>query len=126
MATVASTIQRVNTFLDDAHVLSWTPLTTTNADGGAIEMPGSADRTIQFLGTFGAGGTIILQGSNVLAPVAGTDTDWFTLTDPQGNAISKTAAGGEAVLELTRWVRPKVTAGDGTTSLTALLLVKRG
>jgi len=126
VATVASTIQRVNTFLDDAHVLSWTPLTTTNADGGAIEMPGSADRTIQFLGTFGAGGTIILQGSNVLAPVAGTDTDWFTLTDPQGNAISKTAAGGEAVLELTRWVRPKVTAGDGTTSLTALLLVKRG
>ena len=125
MATVAKTIQRVDTFLDDAHVISWTPLTTTNADGEAIEMPGSADRTIQFLGTLGAGGTIILQGSNVLAPVASTDADWFTLTDPQGNAISKTAAGGEAVLELTRWIRPKVTAGDGTTSLTALLLVKR-
>jgi hypothetical protein len=125
MATVAPVIQKVDTYLDDAHVLRWTPLTTTNADGGAIEMPGSADRTIQFLGTFGAGGTIILQGSNVLAPVAGTDDDWFTLTDPQGNAISKTAAGGEAVLELTRWIRPKVSAGDGTTSLTALLLVKR-
>ena len=125
MATVAYTIERVQTFMDDAHVMSWTPLTTTNADGQAVEMPGSADRTIQFLGTFGAGGTVILQGSNVLAPAAGTDTDWFTLTDPQGTAISKTASAGEAVLELTRWVRAKVTAGDGTTSITALLLVKR-
>lgn len=125
MATVAVTIQRIETFLDDAHVLLWTPLTTTNADGAAIEMPGSADRTIQFTGTFGSGGTVILQGSNALAPVASTDADWFTLTDPQGNAISKTAASGEAVTELTRWIRPKVTAGDGTTSITARLLAKR-
>jgi len=125
MATVAAAVTRIQTFLDDAHVIVWTPLTTTNADGGAIEMPGSADRTIQFVGTFGAGGTIILQGSNLPSPTAGTDTDWFTLTDPQGNAISKTAAAGEAVLELTRWIRPKVTGGDGTTSLSGYLLVKR-
>lgn len=125
MAAVAGVIQRIETYLDDAHVILWAPLTTTDDIGIPIEMPGSADRTIQFTGTFGAGGTIVLQGSNVLAPVAGTDADWFTLTDPQGNAISKTAAGGEAVLELTRWVRPKVTAGDGTTSLSARLLVKR-
>jgi polygalacturonase len=125
MATVANTIERVDTFFDDAHVMVWTPLTTTNADGAAIEMPGSSDRTIQFTGTFGAGGTVILQGSNFLSPTAGTDADWFTLTDPQGNAISKTAAAGEAVLELTRWIRPKVTAGDGTTAISARLLVKR-
>lgn len=125
MATVAYTIERIDTYMDDAHVIVWSPLTTTDADGRALEMPGSADRTIHFLGTFGAGGTVILQGSNVLAPVAGTDADWFPLTDPQGNAISKTAAAGEAVLELTRWIRPKVTAGDGTTAITARLLVKR-
>ena len=125
MATVAYSVARIETYMDDAHVLTWTPLTTTNADGQAVEMPGSADRTIQFTGTFGAGGTVSLQGSNALAPVAGDDNDWFPLTDPQGNAISKTAAGGEAVLELTRWVRAKVSAGDGTTSITARLLVKR-
>jgi len=125
MAIVAYSIQRIETFLDDAHVLVWGPLGTTDDHGTALEMPGSTDRTIQFTGTFGVGGTIILQGSNVLAPVTGTDADWFTLTDPQGNAISKTAASGETVLELTRWVRPKVTAGDGTTALTARLLVKR-
>lgn len=125
MAAVAGVIQRIETYLDDAHVILWTPLTTTDDIGIPIDMPGSADRTIQFTGTFGAGGTIVLQGSNFLVPTPGTDADWFTLTDPQGNAISKTAAGGEAVLELTRWVRPKVTAGDGTTSLSARLLVKR-
>jgi hypothetical protein len=125
MATVAAVIEKIETFGDNAHVVRWGPLTTTDADGGAVEMPGSSDRTVQFTGTFGVGGTIIMQGSNVLAPVAGTDNDWFPLTDPQGNAISKTSAAGEAVLELTRWIRPKVTAGDGTTSLTARLLVKR-
>lgn len=125
MATVASSVARIETFLDDAHVITWSPLTTTDADGAAIAMPGSADRTIQFTGTFGTGGTIVMQGSNLASPVASTDADWFTLTDPQGNAISKTAAAGEAVLELTRWIRPKVTAGDGSTSLTATLLVKR-
>lgn len=125
MATVAPSIARIDTFLDDAHVITWSPLTTTNADGGAIEMPGSANRSIQFTGTFGTGGTIVLQGSNLASPVASTDTDWFTLTDPQGNAISKTAAGGEMITELTRWIRAKVSAGDGTTSLTATLLVKR-
>lgn len=126
MATVAPSIAKVDTFLDDAHVITWTPLTTTNVDGGAIEMPGSADRTIQFTGTFGASATVILQGSNFPAPVASTDADWFTLTDPQGNAISKTAAAGEAVLELTRWIRPKLTSGgDGSTAIGCRLLVKR-
>lgn len=126
MAAVAPVIQQVVTFLDDAHVLVWTPITTTNDYGTKIEMPGSADRSIQFTGTFGAAATIVLQGSNFESPVETTDADWFTLTDPQGNAISKTAAGGEAVTELTRWIRPKLASGgDGSTAIGARLLVKR-
>lgn len=124
MATRTPTIARVLSYGDEAHVLFWDGL--LNGDiGSPIEMPGSSDRSIQFTGTFGVGGTIVLQGSNMATPVESTDADWFTLTDPQGNVISKTAAGGEAVTELTRWVRPKVTAGDGTTDLEARLLVKR-
>ncbi len=96
----------------------WTPLTTTNADGAAIEWVQYADRTIQFNGTFGTGGTIKLQGSN-------DGSNWFDLSDPQGTAISKGAAGIEAVLEITQYVRPFVSAGDGTTSLTATLVMRR-
>ena len=117
MATRQYTVNPIKTYGDRAHVLSWTGLLNGD-DGAPVEMPGSADRSIQFLGTFGAGGTIVLEGSN-------DGTNYVTLTDPQGNAISKTAAAIEAVLELTRWVRPRVTAGDGTTALEAHLLVKR-
>ncbi len=118
MATVAKAVTRITSYGDEAHVITWGPLTTANADGEPVEMPGSADRSIQFQGTFGAGGTIRIEGSN-------DGVSWHPLTDPQGTDISKTVADLEAISELTRYIRPFVSAGDGTTSLTATLLVKR-
>jgi hypothetical protein len=56
-------------------------------------MPGFADRAIQVGGTFGAGGTVVIEGS-----IDGTN--YVTLTDPQGNAISKTAAAIEEIASL--------------------------
>jgi len=117
MATRAATVTRIETYGDKAHVISWAGLLNGD-DGAPIEMPGSADRSIQFQGTFGVGGTIVLEGSN-------NGTDYHPLTDPQGNDISKTAADLEAVTELTRFIRPRVSAGDGSTTLVATLLVKR-
>jgi len=117
MATRVPTVTRIPTYKDDCHVIQWSGLLNTD-DGTPIEMPGSADRSIQITGTFGAGGTIVFEGSN-------DGTNYASLTDPQGNAISKTAAGIEAIAELTRYVRPRVTAGDGTTNLVATLLVRR-
>lgn len=108
----------VPTNLYDGVVLyTWSGL--LNGDTGEpVEAVGHADRTIQVLGTFSVGGTIICEGSL-------DGTNYATLTDPQGNAISKTAAGIEMVSELTKVIRPSVTAGDGSTSLTAILLVRR-
>jgi hypothetical protein len=117
MAVINSSITEIKPYREHSHVISWTPL--ANGDSGSpLEMPGSSIRSVQFTGTFGAGGTIVFEGSN-------DGTNYVTLTDPQGNAISKTSAGIEAILELTRYVRPRVSAGDGTTSLTATLLVRR-
>lgn len=122
MATVSAVISEVRAFQENAHSIVWGPLTTTNDVGSAVEMPGSYIRSIQFEGTFGAGGTIVLQGSNEATP-----TNWQTLSDVQGNDISKTSADLEQCQDVSRWVRPKVTAGDGTTSLTAtMILVRRG
>lgn len=118
MATVTETLTPLTAWRENAHVIVWTPLTTTNADGRPVEMPGSVVRSIHFSGTFGTGGTIKLQGSN-------NGTSWVDLTDPQGNAISKTAEAIEAIEENTRYVRPFVSAGDGTTSLTATLILRR-
>jgi urease gamma subunit len=73
---------------------------------------------VQFTGTFGSGGSIQLEGSN-------DGTTWAILNDLQGTTIVKTAAGLEGVAELTRYVRPRVTAGDGTTALVATLLMRK-
>jgi hypothetical protein len=89
-------------------------------DGTAVRGAEWADRSIHFLGTFGVGGSISLEGTNEATP-----TNWIVLTDPQGNAITKTAPGIEQVLEVTRWIRVRVTAGDGTTDITAIVLARR-
>ncbi len=85
-------------------------------DGAPVTIPGAPDRTVQVFGTFGAGGTIVFEGTLEAVPV-----NWFPLVDPQGNAISFGAAGGELVLELVAHIRPRVTAGDGTTDITAIV-----
>ena len=116
MATQPVEIDYNHKFMDASHVLTWENL--ANGDSGeTVEMPGSADRSIQFTGTFGTGGSIRIEGSN-------DGTNFVVLTDPQGNDIIKTAAGLEAITEITRYIRPRVTAGDGTTNLTAVLFMK--
>ncbi len=115
MATVVATAVSDNVRNLSSYI-TWTPL--LNGDvGDAFELSGAPDKTVTITGTFGSGGSVTLQGSN-------DGTNWFALTDPQANAITKTAAAMEAVLENPRYIRPNVTAGDGTTSLTVILAVK--
>ena len=103
---------------DGGSVQSWTWGPMANADTGApISLVLWADRCVQVTGTFGAGGTIVFEGSNA--------STYATLNNAQGTAISLTAAGLKQVVELPLLARPNVTAGDGTTSLTCVLVVRR-
>jgi hypothetical protein len=116
MAVINYTLTKIETFGDHSHVVTWTPL--ANGDTGTpLEMSGSVDRSVQVSGTFGAGGSVSIEGSN-------NSTNFIVLTDPQGNAITKTTASIEQVTEISRLIRPNVTAGDGTTALTVTLLVR--
>lgn len=117
MATVNPTLTDL-TGENSVKMFVWTPLTTTNANGAPAEWVSYADRCIHFTGTFGVGGTVKLQGSN-------DGVDWQDLTDRQGTAISRTAASIKQVTEGTRYVRPFVSAGDGTTAITASLVMRR-
>lgn len=112
-----ATVTHANVALPNVNVqvVKWETLTTTNDVGSAVEMGAWPDRSAQVIGTFGAGGTLIIEGSM-------DGTNYATLTDPQGNALSFTAAKIEAVTELVRYIRPKVTAGDGTTDLDVLMI----
>lgn len=80
--------------------------------GEAVKFGTWKDRTVQVTGTFGAGGTVSLKGSN------DGGTTWAILTDANNAALTFTSTGLKAVTELPYQIRPEVTAGDGTTSLT--------
>ena len=94
-------------------------LLMANGDSGAsIKFGAWQDRTVQITGTFGTGGSVQLEGSN-------DGANWFVLSDPSSTTIVKTAAAIEQVLELSLYVRPRVTAGDGTTNLECRVLFTR-
>jgi hypothetical protein len=76
-----------------------------------------ADRNVQIQGTFG-GATVVLTGSN-------DGSNYFTLTDPQGNSISKTSAALEQITEATAFVQPTHSGGAGE-SVTVVMLMRRG
>lgn len=122
MATISPTNPLADTTNDlspngdeSVRLFQWANL-TTNDVGAPIPFTQWADRTVQMTGTWG-GATCVLEGSL-------DGINYFTLTDPQTTAISKTADALEAVTEITRFVRPKVT--DGTApSITVMLLVRR-
>ena len=68
--------------------------------------------------SFGSGGTCLIEGTN-------DGTNWYTLTDPQGVALSITTAGIYQVIQVTLKMRPRVSAGDGTTALVVTGLLRR-
>src|SRR5262249_50287624 len=103
------------------------PLTTTNLDGERISTPLQRDITIHVFGTFGAGLTLSIEGSN---EVVASPTAPVVLNDSRGvgNAMTFLTAGGNAakqLLEACTRIRPRITAGgDGTTSLTVILAAR--
>jgi hypothetical protein len=121
MATriVVSTTPNQN---QSAHVLhTWSGLLNAD-DGSPVDVSLFRGATLQVTGVFGAGGSMAMDGSN------DGGATWFPLNADSGTPapIAVTAAGS-AVLQTTalRQVRPRVTAGDGTTNLVARLYAAR-
>ena len=89
-----------------------------DGDSGApVELIEWGDRTVQVKGTFD-GATLTMQGSNDGAV-------WVTLTDPLGNNVAFTAAGGKAILERYRYVRPLPSSTSGNTDLDITMTMVR-
>ena len=104
MATITPVTTRVKPWADTWSVL-WE--TIGNADTGTgVSMAMMSDRSIQVTGTWGSA-TVVVQGSN-------DNVTWLTLSDSQGNALSKTADFVEQILEFTRYIRVSSSGGTGT------------
>lgn len=97
-------------------VFQWSGLLIGDS-GEARGRPEWADKSVQVSGTFG-GATLIIEGTN-------DGVTYHTLNDPFSNATSFTSAGLKAVVESPMGIRPRVTGGDGTTSITVTLAARR-
>jgi hypothetical protein len=117
----------------------WAPM--ANGDTGIpIPFPDWADRTIQCWtlaidtgasSVIGVGGSVSIEGSNDYQPFAMDTSDpanagtWTVLTDQNGVAMTYTAVALKQMTEAPLFVRPHVTAGDGTTLCNVVLVMRR-
>lgn len=100
-------------------VATWSGLLAASNDvGQALELASLADRAVQVQGAVGTGGVVVIEGSL-------DGTNYVTLTDPQGDALSFDAIDQlRAIMEAVAYIRPRVTAGDGSTNFTVSILCR--
>lgn len=96
----------------------WDTLTASDTDGDPVSYPDHGDWCVQVSGNFGTSGEMTLQGSN-------DGSNWYALTDKQGNDITFTAAGIASPQENPRYIRPAITAGSGSIDLDVTLIGRR-
>ena len=108
---------QTNELLFGSAVYTW-PALAAGDDGQPVGTQGSGDRTVVINGTFGAGGTCIVEGTLDMS-------NWYALRDPTGASLSFTSAGLKAIMENVLAIRPRVTAGDVSTSLKAIIMVRQ-
>lgn len=96
------------------HQTVWTGL--LNGDfGDAVTEAMLPIHEVSCAGTFGAGGNVNLQGSN-------DGVAWSTMKDQGGTTLALGAAVTRLCQDNPLYIRPQVSAGDGTTSLTVTLI----
>ena len=91
-----------------SHYWEWLAISESDTPDNLDDGDGAvafADKTVQVDGTFGTG-TVTIEGSN-------DGVSFFGLKDPNGTAISFTAAGMAAILENPRYIKPVITGATG-------------
>lgn len=116
MATITPTITYAPDGFRQLVRVVWASLANGD-DGSPVTLPAYSDGSVQIEGAAFGGGTATLQGRN-------DGTNWQPITDPQGNAIAKTAAALEQLTEITRELRP-VVAGGAAGAVTFTLILRR-
>ena len=116
MATIA--IASAPLIATQTWLVTWGAIANGN-DGAVWELNDASDNCFSVDGTFGSGGSITLKGSN-------DGTNYYAVHDPLGNALTFTSAGMKQILETPRYIKPYVTAGDGTTALVPIIRARRG
>lgn len=102
--------------VDGLMTYQWSPVTESDTVSYAtIGGVGTLAGSVQVTGTFGSA-TVVLQGSN-------DGTNWVTLKDTSGTAISLTAAGASEFSTGMAYIRPSISGGSSQ-SLTITVSVR--
>lgn len=125
MATVKMVLTELaNPGEGKAYIASW-PLMLNGDVGEPIALHEYSDRSVQVEGTIGAGGNCRIEGSNN-AKADGTSGNWRALNDPSSTALNFTSLGAiKGILEAVYQARPEITAGDGSTSITVTMFLRK-
>lgn len=101
-----------------ALLVTWN-LTTADHTGAALEMPEWADRTMQAYGTTWGGARLAIEGSN-------DGTNWVSLKSVADvTAIALTADGMALLLELPRYIRPRLTTVGVAAVIAVTIAIRR-
>lgn len=97
--------------------------------GAPFAAPSWMKRDVQVVGIVGAGGKVLIQGSNFGTPPLKpgwptTDAQYGSLHDTDGDVAEFAAAGFLRLLEAPLWTRPLISAGDGATLFTVIMVVR--
>jgi hypothetical protein len=98
-------------------LVQWANMQAGDTGAPLFDLWQFADRSIQVEGVFG-GASGVLNGSN-------DGVNQRVLSDPQGLPLSFTAGAIKAISECSGTVQPAVIGGDGTTSLTFTIVMRR-
>lgn len=116
MAVIPDNTESEGSSDDRVYISTW-----TIASGDTCEpvfKPATRDRCVQVFGTFG-GATVTIEGSN--------EVDHYSaLKELLGGAASFTTAGIKQLLEIPLRVKPVISGGGATTSLTVIIVQRRG
>lgn len=104
--------------LFDNQICSWNGLTIADPDGQPLSSAFTGDRTVQVQGTFGSGGTLVIEGTL-------DNQNWYVLKDLSNSSLSFTSAGLRGVLENVVSIRPRVVGGNGTTDINVILSIRK-
>jgi len=138
MAVVTPIIQQMESLYGHTALVTWVNI--GDADTCVpVRASGYADRSVHAFGTFG-GATITIQVSNERAGISdypsytlggaevpnatGAPANFVSAHDPQGVALTITAAKIEEVSELSAWIQPATAAGSAS-SITVAMCMRR-
>lgn len=116
MSTITPSYPSPTGFVDltNCRLLLWS---MTSADTGSpLMLCDYADKTVAVQGGTWGSATLVIEGSN-------DGTNFTTLTDPQGNSLSKTADFIETIQENPVYIR--VSTSGGTNSVIPVRLICR-